>query len=71
MPLDQYDSIMGGDAQAAYDAICKKYGHAKGRKIFYALVNKKRGKSGGMQDQMAERRAKKRKRRSDPPPMAA
>lgn len=42
MPLSAYDRFFGGNAAKAYREMIRKYGPEKGRRVFYALVNKKR-----------------------------
>ena len=43
MPISKYDRYFGGDARKAYAAMISKYGRTRGRRVFYATVNKKRG----------------------------
>jgi hypothetical protein len=44
MPISAYDRYFGGDAAKALRAMIKQYGPEKGRRIFYATVNKRKGK---------------------------
>lgn len=41
MPLRKYDSELGNAAKT-YRALIKRYGEEKGRRVFYALVNKRK-----------------------------
>lgn len=44
MPISNYNPAFGGkagSAQKAYDAIIKRYGLERGKRIFYALVNER------------------------------
>jgi hypothetical protein len=43
MPISKYDRFFGGDAAKALREMIKRYGPQKGRSVFYATVNKKRG----------------------------
>lgn len=45
MPLSQYNRHFGGNAAKAYREMLKKYGAKKGRSVFYATLNKRRGRS--------------------------
>jgi hypothetical protein len=42
VPLSKYDALFGGDAAKAYRQILKRYGPAKGRQVFYALIAKRK-----------------------------
>lgn len=42
MPIARYDRLFGGDAAKALRAMIKQYGPERGRRIFYATVNKKK-----------------------------
>ena len=47
MPMSNYDQYFGGEpgsAQKAYDAMVQEYGEEKGKSVFYATLNKKKGK---------------------------
>ena len=44
MPLSKYDRHFGGDARKAYKKMKQRYGPEKGRQVFYASVNKRRGR---------------------------
>lgn len=46
MPIARYDRYFGkpGGASKALRAMTKEYGPAKARRVFYAMVNKRRGK---------------------------
>jgi hypothetical protein len=41
MPISRYNRFFGGNAAKALAAMKKQYGPAKGRRIFYATVNKR------------------------------
>jgi len=43
MPLSRYDKLMGGNAKKTLDAMVKRYGPERGKAVFYATVNKRRG----------------------------
>ena len=43
-PIAKYDRFFGGNAAKALAELKKRYGPAKGRQIFYATVNKRRGR---------------------------
>ena len=45
MPLSRYDKLMGGkgSARKTLDAMVAKYGDERGKRVFYATVNKRRG----------------------------
>jgi hypothetical protein len=45
MPLSKYNPQFGGSARKAYTQMIRKYGRRRGRQIFYATVNKRRGSS--------------------------
>jgi hypothetical protein len=42
MPIARYDRLFGGDAAKALRAMVAKYGAEKGRRVFYATVNKRK-----------------------------
>jgi hypothetical protein len=42
MPVARYDRLFGGDAAKALRAMIAKYGPQRGRRIFYATVQKKK-----------------------------
>lgn len=44
VPMDQYDRYFGGpgSAEKAARALSKEYGAKDGRKIFYAIVNRRK-----------------------------
>lgn len=42
MPIAKYDRYFGGDAAKALRSLIKQYGPQKGRRVFYALVNKRK-----------------------------
>jgi hypothetical protein len=42
VPIAKYNRFFGGDAAKALAALKKQYGPEKGRRVFYALVNKRR-----------------------------
>jgi hypothetical protein len=42
VPIAKYNRFFGGDAAKALAALKKQYGTEKGRRVFYALVNKRR-----------------------------
>lgn len=44
MPIKRYDRFFGGNAGAALRAMVKRYGPEKGRRIFYATINKRKDK---------------------------
>ena len=44
MPISKYDRYFGGNAAKALRAMISKYGSKKGRSVFYATVNKRRGR---------------------------
>jgi hypothetical protein len=44
MPISKYDRHFGGNASKALRAMIRKYGAKKGRQVFYATVNKRRGR---------------------------
>jgi hypothetical protein len=44
MPIKTYDRLFGGNAAKALAAMIKKYGPEKGRRVFYATANKRKGK---------------------------
>lgn len=43
MPIGKYDRLFGGNAAKALRAMIAKYGSEKGRRVFYATVNKRKG----------------------------
>lgn len=43
MPIARYDRYFGGNAAKAMRAMVAKYGPEKGRRVFYATVNRKKG----------------------------
>jgi hypothetical protein len=43
VPLSKYDRFFGGDAAKALRAMVKQYGPEKGRRVFYATVNQRKG----------------------------
>ena len=47
MPLSKYDALFGGKGGAvkAHAAMMKEYGAKKGERVFYALKNKRKGKT--------------------------
>ena len=45
MPISRYNRQFGGNARKAYTAMIRRYGARRGRQIFYATVNKRRGSS--------------------------
>lgn len=42
MPLKKYDRFYGGNAAKALRAMVKQYGPEKGRRVFYATINKRK-----------------------------
>lgn len=44
MPISKYDRVFGGKGSAAkaLEAMKKRYGPEKGRRVFYATINKRR-----------------------------
>lgn len=46
MPLSKYNRYFGGKASKAYKEMCRRYGHKKGKEVFYASVNSKKKKKG-------------------------
>jgi len=42
MPVANYDRYLGGNAAKALRELVKQYGPEKGRRVFYALVNKRK-----------------------------
>jgi hypothetical protein len=42
MPTSRYNRYFGGNAAKALAEMKKRYGAAKGRRIFYATANKRR-----------------------------
>ena len=44
MPISKYDRYFGGNAKKALAEMKRKHGPDKGRRIFYATVNKRRGR---------------------------
>jgi hypothetical protein len=44
MPISKYDRYFGGDAAKALRAMIKQYGAKRGRSVFYATINKRRGR---------------------------
>lgn len=43
MPISRYDRLFGGNAVKALRLMVQRYGPQKGRRVFYATVNKRRG----------------------------
>jgi hypothetical protein len=42
MPIARYDHLFGGNAAKALRAMIAKYGAERGRRVFYATVNRRR-----------------------------
>jgi hypothetical protein len=42
MPLSKYNRFFGGNAAGALRSMMRKYGSERGRRIFYATVNKRK-----------------------------
>jgi hypothetical protein len=42
MPIAKYNRFFGGNAAKALRAMIAKYGPEKGRRVFYATVNKRK-----------------------------
>lgn len=42
MPLSKYNRLFGGDAAGALRSMIAKHGPEKGRRIFYATINKRK-----------------------------
>jgi len=49
MPLNRYDKYFGGSSGSAFrasKALRQEYGQTEGKKLFYAIVNKRRRQQG-------------------------
>jgi len=44
MPIARYDRYYGGNAAGALRSMVRRYGPQKGRRVFYATINKRRGR---------------------------